>query len=82
MRSAIDQYIIDRVRELRKKKRISQEEIAYRLGFESKAYIGAIESKNPKRNEVYNTSHLNKIAVILKCSPKEFWPDEPFKEDI
>jgi transcriptional regulator with XRE-family HTH domain len=76
MRSAIDQYIIDRVREIRKQKKVSQEKLAYALGFESKAYIGAIESNNPVRDETYNTVHLNQIARILNCSPKDFWPDK------
>lgn len=77
MRSAIDQYIINNVREMRKKRKISQEKLAYALGFESKAYIGAIESNNPARDETYNTYHLNEIAKILECSPKDFWPDNP-----
>ena len=29
----------------------------------------------------YNISHLNKLAIALKCSPKDFLPNEPFKED-
>lgn len=76
MRSAIDQYIIDRIREIRKKRKISQEQLAYALGFESKAYIGAIESNNPTRDETYNIYHLNEIAKILDCSPKDFMPDK------
>lgn len=77
MREPIDQYIIDRVREIRTKKKISQATLAYELGFDSVAYIGAIESMNPERSECYNSKQLNKIAKILKCSPKDFWPDLP-----
>lgn len=77
MRSAIDKHIIDSVRMMRKKKKVSQEQLAYSLGFESKAYIGAIESNNPSRDETYNTVHLNEIAKILGCSPKDFWPEQP-----
>ncbi len=76
MRSDIDQYIIDRVRELRKKKKISQLTLAFKLDFESKGYIGAIESINPQRTECYNIKHLNEIAKIFKCSPKDFWPEK------
>jgi len=82
MRSAIDQYIIDQVRERRLKLRVSQETLAYSLGFESKGYIGAIESMNSDRDECYNSKHLNEISKILKCSPKDFWPDEHLKEYI
>lgn len=78
MRSDIDQHIIDTVRDIRKKLKISQETIAYELGFESKAYIGAIESMDPSRLECYNCKHLNDLAKLFKCSPKDFWPEKPF----
>lgn len=79
MREPIDQYIIDRVREIRIKKKISQATLAFELGFNSIAYIGAIESINAERTECYNIKQLNKIAEILQCSPKEFWPELPVK---
>lgn len=75
MRSAIEQYIIDKVREIRTAKKISQAAIAYGLGFESTSYIGEIESS--KSTDAYNIDHLNEIAKILDCSPKDFWPDKP-----
>jgi transcriptional regulator with XRE-family HTH domain len=74
MRDAIDKYIIDKVREMRLDKGISQETIAIALGFESNAYISAIESMNPERDECYNSKHLNQIAKLLECSPKDFGP--------
>jgi transcriptional regulator with XRE-family HTH domain len=77
MREPIDQYIIDKVIEIRKKLKITQLQLAFALGYKSVGYIGAIESLNPKRVECYNTKQLNKIAVFLKCSPKDFWPEEP-----
>lgn len=77
MRTAIEQHIIDRIREIRIEKKISQADIAYGLGFESTGYIGQIESANPESTETYNIDHLNEIAKILKCSPKDFWPENP-----
>ncbi|MBL7743130.1 MAG: helix-turn-helix transcriptional regulator [Chitinophagaceae bacterium] len=77
MRSEIDQYVIDQIRIRRKKLKVSQEELAYALGFESKGYIGKIESKNPKYSDCYNIFHLNQIAKKLRCSPKDFWPEKP-----
>lgn len=77
MRTDIDQYVIDKIREIRLAKKISQADIAYGLGFESTGYIGKIESSKPENNEVYNVSHLNEIAKILNCSPKDFWPESP-----
>jgi hypothetical protein len=47
------------------------------LGFESQGYISKIESTNPKYDDGYNINHLNEIAKILKCSPKDFWPEIP-----
>lgn len=77
MRSLIEQYIIDRVREIRIAKNKSQADIAYGIGFESTAYIGEIESSNPENSEAYNIDHLNAIAKVLDCSPKDFWPKKP-----
>jgi transcriptional regulator with XRE-family HTH domain len=77
MRTQIEQYIIDRIRERREKLGISQENLAFSLGFESQGYISKIESTNPKYDDGYNINHLNEIAKILKCSPKDFWPEIP-----
>ena len=75
MRSEIEQYIINKVREIRVAKKISQATIAYDLGFESTSYIGEIES--PKNSNSYNIDHLNRLAKTLNCSPKDFWPEKP-----
>ena len=77
MRTQIEQYIIDRIREKREALGISQESLAFSFGFESQGYISKIESTNPNYNDSYNINHLNDIAKILKCSPKDFWPDLP-----
>jgi transcriptional regulator with XRE-family HTH domain len=77
MRSPIEQYIIDRVKEIRIAKGKSQADIAYGIGFESTGYIGEIESPNLENSESYNIDHLNAIAKILNCSPKDFWPEQP-----
>lgn len=77
MRKPIEQYIIDKVREMRKARGVSQAEIAYSLGFKSTSYIGEIESAKSANSQAYNINHLNEIAKILKCSPKDFWPDNP-----
>jgi transcriptional regulator with XRE-family HTH domain len=76
MRSLIEQYIIDQVKAIRIVKGKSQADIAYGLGFESTGYIGEIESPNLENSEAYNIDHLNAIAKILDCSPKDFWPEK------
>lgn len=77
MRTPIEQYIVDQVRTRREQLGISQESLAFSLGFESQVYISKIESPNDKYNTSYNVNHLNEIARILNCSPKEFWPENP-----
>ena len=77
MRTPIEQYIIDRVRERREAMGMSQEKLAFALEFESQGYISKIESVNPNYDDSYNVNHLNEIAKILKCSPKDFWPELP-----
>jgi transcriptional regulator with XRE-family HTH domain len=70
----IEQYIINAVKERRLAKNISQKEIAYFLDV-SLGFIGNVE--NPKYRAKYNLNHLNELAKILECSPKDFLPEKP-----
>lgn len=72
----IDLYVIESVKQRRKELDLTQEQLADEVGFSS-TFISERES-GVKR---YNISHLNKLAIALKCSPKDFLPNEPFKED-
>ncbi len=72
--SKIDQYIIDKVKSLREINNISQKELSLKMEF-SEGFVGHVE--NPKRRDKYNVSHINLLAKIFKCSPKEFFPDKP-----
>jgi len=71
----IDWFIICRVREMREQKNLKQEDIAVHLQI-TEGYIGHIES--PKFRAKYNVSHLNELAKLFNCSPKDFMPDKPF----
>ena len=53
---------------------LSQDDISIHLNL-SKGYIGHIES--PNFIAKYNTSHLNELAKLFKCSPKDFMPEKP-----
>ena len=68
----IEQYVINRVKELRIEKNISQAELS-RLLDVSEGFIGNVESKNYRAK--YNLRHINSLAKILKCSPKDFLPE-------
>jgi transcriptional regulator with XRE-family HTH domain len=70
----IEQYVIDKVRELRTEKGISQRELANLLDL-SNGFIGNAESN--KRRAKYNLNHINGFAKLFKCSLKDFLPDEP-----
>lgn len=67
----IEKYIIQRVKELREKNKLTQMELSLRLG-KGVGFIGDIEA--PSKKAKYNIKHLNAIAKIFKCSPKDFWP--------
>ena len=70
----IEQYVINTIREMRISKGISQRSLAYQLNV-SEGFIGNIE--NPNYRAKYNLNHLNEIATILGCSPKDFLPEKP-----
>ena len=75
MISKIDKYVIQKVREKRLQKGLSQSQLAIELDM-STGFIAMIESG--KYDKKYNVQHLNEIAKILECSPKDFQPSKPF----
>lgn len=78
MRSQIEQYVIDRVREIRLSQNVSQAMLAYGIGV-SPGFIGQVES--PYSPTKYNLNHINDIALYLNCSPADFMPPLPFQNE-
>ena len=74
MVAAIDKYVIERVKEKRIERGLSQSQLAFEMDLPT-SFIAMIESG--KYDKKYNVQHLNLIAQILECSPKEFLPDQP-----
>ena len=72
MRTKVDLYVIDKVRERRQLMGHTQESLSYALNY-SRTFISQFENGNQK----YNVYHLNQIAGVLKCSPKDFLPEIP-----
>ena len=70
----IEVYIIRKIKELREEKGISQVSLSLALG-KSTTFISDIEA--PSKKAKYNVKHLNDIAKLLECSPKDFWPEVP-----
>lgn len=56
----------DKIRKLRKKQGISQEELGFRAGVH-RTYIGAIE----RAEQNVSIDNIHKIAKALKVSPKD-----------
>lgn len=73
-KNKIDQYIIEQVYQKRISLSLTQEDIAIHLDL-STGFIGHIES--PKYRARYNNQHLNELAKLFKCSPKDFMPEKP-----
>jgi transcriptional regulator with XRE-family HTH domain len=70
----IEQYVIDRVREKRKEAGLSQIELSQKLNM-SDSFVSHVET--PNRRAKYNINHLNTLAKVFKCSPREFLPERP-----
>jgi transcriptional regulator with XRE-family HTH domain len=76
LKTDIELFVINKVKERREHAKLSQSELAVKLDV-SNGFIGQAESsKSPTK---YNLNHLNKLAVIFNCSLKDFMPDQPFK---
>ncbi len=69
---AFEQYVIDRVRDMRVKRGITQRDLADMLEM-SKGFISSIES--PRQRAKYSLGHIAQLAEIFKCSPRELLPE-------
>ena len=74
LKNKIDWFIVNQVRELRLAQGFTQDDVALHLNL-SKGYIGHIES--PNFIAKYNNGHLNELAKLFDCSPKDFMPAKP-----
>lgn len=75
MRSKVDQYIIDKIREMRISGKLSQEDFSIQLGFKSNAFVASIESNRTTKK--YNINHVVKAAKIFDCSLWDIIPQYP-----
>lgn len=74
MKTPIEMYVIEKVREIRIRQKVSQSLLAYGIGVTS-GFIGQVESPNYPAK--YNLNHLNEIAKYLNCPISDFFPKEP-----
>ncbi len=75
MVTLIDKYVIEQVKEKRVEKGISQSQLAFELDIAT-SFIAMIESG--KYEKKYNVHHINELARIFECSPKDFMPQHAF----
>ena len=73
MKSAIELYIVQKVKEQRKKRKMSQRYLADCLNV-SQSFNRNIENEND--DTAYNIDHLNEIAKIFDCSIRDFFPEK------
>jgi transcriptional regulator with XRE-family HTH domain len=77
--SEIDQYVIDKARELRVKKGMSQLDLSISMNL-AEGTIAKIE--NPTQTAKYNIRHINLLSKALGCSPKDFFPEHALANDV
>lgn len=70
----IEKYLIEKVKEKRIELKLTQIALSQKLHM-SDSFVGHVET--PKRRAKYNINHLNALAEIFKCSPKDFLPEKP-----
>lgn len=70
----IEKYVIEKVKEKRDAAGLSQILLSQKLSM-SDSFVGHVET--PKRRAKYNLNHINALAKIFKCSPKDFFPEKP-----
>jgi len=75
----VERTIVKLVKLKREAFGISQAKLAKILGV-SPGYIGQIEMENSP--SMYTYDQLNKLAIALKCSLKDFMPEEPINNLI
>lgn len=71
----IERYVISKVREMRESQGVTQEQLSLSIS-KNITFISQVEARSKKTK--YNVNHLNEIAKVLDCSPKDFWPERSF----
>ena len=75
-KNKIEEMIVKNTIATRKKNKKTQRDVANALRV-SPGYVGQVESVNSP--SMYTYDQLNKLAIYLKCSLKDFMPQEPLE---
>ena len=72
MKTTLDIYITEKVKQIREEKRFTREQVDVKLSFSSRTnYISHIKIGTDKS---YNLYHLNELAKIFNCDIADFFP--------
>lgn len=71
----VEKYIINKVREKRIEKGLSQSQLSFELGYASPGFIAMVESGRYAKK--YNIQQLNEIAKVLECRLWDLLPEYP-----
>jgi len=70
----VEKFVIQIVKDKRVEAGLSQIALSQKLNM-SDSFVGHVET--PRRRAKYNINHINALAKIFKCSPKDFMPERP-----
>lgn len=79
MRTLLDQYVIDKIREKRIALKLTQEALSIKLGFKSNGFVAAAESLRSSKK--YNPIHINNAAIIFNCTLWDLIPQYPIEDN-
>lgn len=77
MKSAIELYVSEKVREYRNKKKWSQQYLADCVNL-SASFISNRE--NPTTDDAFNLDHINVLAKVFECKIYDFLPPYPLDD--
>ena len=69
----IEIFIIEKVKKMRLDRDISQLALSQKIDMND-SFVSHVESETKRAK--YNVNHINKIAKVFKCSPKDFLPEK------
>ena len=69
----IELYIIEKVKKIRLEKGLSQLALSQKLDMND-SFVSHVESHSKRAK--YNLNHLNALAKVFDCSPKDFMPEK------
>jgi transcriptional regulator with XRE-family HTH domain len=75
-KSKFDMSVINTVREMRLRRKLTQDDIAEFIN-SSRGFVGQVESSNSRSR--YSVDQLNRIALGMNCSPRDFLPEKAVK---